>query len=137
LGFPGLHWIRRRQRALAQGVLALFCLVWLQAALLPCAMSMPPEGMSAGGEEHCVYCPQDDLPTDPAGDGAPTTCLYPDGAQVDTRFTLGSSGVALLLPVTFVLAPVASGLAAPAPDIGAPDAIPRPALAVSYCRFLK
>ena len=34
-----LDWVRRRQRALAKGVLVLFCLAWLQAAVTPCAMA--------------------------------------------------------------------------------------------------
>jgi hypothetical protein len=35
----GLRPIRRRQRALTKGVLALFCAAWLQAAILPCTMA--------------------------------------------------------------------------------------------------
>jgi hypothetical protein len=35
----GLRPIRRRQRSLTKGVLALFCAAWLQAAILPCTMA--------------------------------------------------------------------------------------------------
>lgn len=140
MGLPGLHWIRRRQRALAQGVLALFCLVWLQAALLPCAMALTPQGgMAAGAEEHCVYCPQAGQPADSATEQAPSSgCLYPDGgAQVDTRAALASALAVPLAVASFVLTPAADGPLLPSPRAGDAAAIPRPALAVSYCRFLK
>jgi hypothetical protein len=35
----GLRTIRRRQRSLTTGVLALFCAAWLQAAVVPCVMA--------------------------------------------------------------------------------------------------
>jgi hypothetical protein len=139
LGLPGLHWIRRRQRALAQGVLALFCLVWLQAALLPCAMALTPQGgmTAASAEEHCVYCPQAGQPAGSAIEHAPSGCLYPDGAQVDTRAALVSALAVPLAVASFVLTPVADGPVLPSPRTGDAAAIPRPALAVSYCRYLK
>jgi hypothetical protein len=139
LGLPGLHWIRRRQRSLAQGVLALFCLVWLQAALVPCAMALTPQGgMVAGAEEHCVYCPQAGQPADSAIEQAPSGCLYPDGgAQVDTRAALASALAVPLAVASFVLTPVADGPVLPSLRAADVEAIPRPALAVSYCRFLK
>ena len=40
----GLRPIRRRQRSLTKGVLALFCAAWLQAAILPCTMAHPTDG---------------------------------------------------------------------------------------------
>ena len=53
-GFPqvsglniGLRPIRRRQRALTKGVLALFCAAWLQAAILPCTMAHPTDAAPA------------------------------------------------------------------------------------------
>lgn len=136
MGFPGIDWIRRRQRTLAQGVLALFCAVWLQAALAPCAMAFAPDGAMAGGEEHCVYCPPErGQPVDPAADTG-ADCLYPDGPQVDTRPSLASFA-APLVAVPFVLAPISLAPARPVPRTVAAAVLPRPALAVSYCRFLK
>jgi len=140
LVLPGLHWIRRRQRTLAQGVLALFCLVWLQAALIPCAMALVPQdgGMTMGAEEHCVYCPQAGQPVDTNVEQAASGCLYPDGgAQVDTRLAYVTA-LAVPLPVAaFVLPPVADGPALVPTRTGDAAAIPRPPLAVSYCRYLK
>lgn len=139
MGLPGLHWIRRRQRTLAQGVLALFCLVWLQAALIPCAMALAPQGgMAAGAEEHCVYCPQAGQPADAAVEQAPSGCLYPDGsAQVDTRVAFVAALSVPLAASAFVLPPVADGHALVPTRTGDAAAIPRPPLAVSYCRYLK
>jgi hypothetical protein len=130
----GLDWIRRRQRALARGVLALFCVVWLQAALAPCAMALAPDGMSAGSEEHCAYCP----PAEPASDSSASqaVCTYPDHPQVDTRGT-ALAPMALALPtVSYVVAPVVAITLVP-PDSYRPPAPPGTPLAVSYCRFLK
>jgi hypothetical protein len=143
VALPGLDWIRRRQRALGKGVLALFCLVWLQAALLPCAMGMSAPAMtdmaamSMDGEEHCVYCPPAGQPADDAAPPAPSGCQYPDGPHVDTRFTLASTAVAPLAIVTFVLASDADAIAAPPPERVADCVTTRPPLAVSYCRYLK
>ena len=131
--FVGLHWIRSRQRALARGALALFCLVWLQAALLPCAMAVVPGGMGEAQEEYCAYCP-------PAGshhdDGVGVDCAYPDGPQVDSRGPV-------LAPLIVALPTVACLLETRAPDTALfpDDARPPgrvgPPLAISYCRFLK
>jgi hypothetical protein len=136
LGFPGLDWIRRRQRALAKGVLALFCLVWLQAALLPCAMAYSADGMAAGAEEHCVYCPP--------GQGhaghdepAPTThCLYPDSAQADTR-PLVAGCVVPPLATSYVFKISVAAHPPAAYESALPSAVPRPPYAVTYCRYLK
>ena len=43
----GLRPIRRRQRSLTKGVLALFCVAWLQAAILPCTMAHPSDAAPA------------------------------------------------------------------------------------------
>lgn len=122
---------------LAQGVLALFCLVWLQAALIPCAMALTPQGgMPAGAEEHCVYCPPGGQPAD--AEQAPSGCLYPDGsAQVDTRMAYVAALSVPLAVASFVLPPVADGPALVPTRTGDAAAIPRPPLAVSYCRYLK
>lgn len=134
LASNGLTWYRSRQRALTQGVLALFCLVWLQVALLPCAMATVPDGMS-GAEEHCPYCPPDTGP-DAAGDEAPSACGYPDGPQVDTRGTLATAAAPTVAPLPMLLVPLHALVDAPVPDDS--DALlPRTSLAVSYCRFLE
>jgi hypothetical protein len=134
LAINGLTWFRSRQRALTQGVLALFCLVWLQVALLPCAMATVPDGMS-GAEEHCPYCPPAPGP-DASGQDGPTACGYPDGPQVDTRGTLATAAAPTVAPLPILLAPLHELVAAPVPDD--PDAqLPRTSLAVSYCRFLE
>jgi hypothetical protein len=135
LASNGLTWFRSRQRTLTQGVLALFCLVWLQVALLPCAMATVPDGMSGAPEEHCPYCPP--APgADVPGDEAPGTCSYPDGPQVDTRGTLATAAAPTVAPLPVLLAPWPALVAAPLPDD--PDAsLPRTSLAVSYCRFLE
>jgi hypothetical protein len=136
LGFPGLDWIRRRQRTLAKCVLALFCLVWLQAALLPCAMAFAADGMATAAEEHCVYCPpgQDHAGHD---DAAPTAhCLYPDGPQADTRpLAAGFMVPPLAASVVFKIAVAADPPAAYESALA--PAVPRPPYAVTYCRYLK
>ena len=130
-----LHWIRRRQRVLARAVLALFCVVWLQAALAPCAMAFAPDGMAGGGEEHCGYCPPELRdPSPPIDQGG---CVFPDDPQVDTRVAAGTAPLALALPVVaFVLdLPAGPPMAVPAVDRPPdPSGVPIP---VSYCRFLK
>lgn len=139
MDLPGIDWIRRRQRTLAQGVLALFCVVWLQAALIPCAMALNPQGgMIAGAEEHCVYCPQAGQPAAATAEQAPSGCLYPDGgAQVDTRVAFVAALAVPLAVVSFVLPSVDDGPAIVPTRAGDAAAIPRPPLAVSYCRYLK
>jgi hypothetical protein len=136
LGFPGLDWIRRRQRALAKGVLALFCLVWLQAALLPCAMAFSADGMAASPEEHCVYCPPG---VDHTGhdEPAPTThCLYPDTAQADSRpltagFVLPPLAASFVFKIAVAADPPAAYESALVPTV------PRPPYSITYCRYLK
>jgi hypothetical protein len=135
----GLHWVRRRQRDLTRVVLALFCLAWLQASAVPCAMAGERQpaasqvSMSAGAPvQHCQYCPPPH--------GAPTgadhagTCAYPHQAQVDAR---AASGWMIAPPVaaaftSFELRPMLAVVLPPA--VAHP---PRPPLSVSYCRFLE
>lgn len=132
----GLHWIRNRQRALARGVLALFCVVWLQAALLPCAMAVMPDGLAGPQEEHCAYCP----PADPSGAhhdaGAKSTCAYPDHPQVDTRGVSAMQPLLLAVPVVaYTLEPLAES-SRPLTEPSRPPAAVGTPLAVTYCRFL-
>lgn len=128
-----LHWVRRRQRALARGVLAVFCLAWLQAAVVPCAMASPDSSMMPGGGEHCVYCPPNATTPSVADHGG--TCAYPHEPQVDARAAA----------VLFVAIPVAS-FAVPldvAPrDIDTrsstfDDPVPQVPIQLSFCRYLE
>ncbi|HET7204131.1 MAG TPA: hypothetical protein VFI92_12270 [Steroidobacteraceae bacterium] len=136
MSFPGLHLIRRQQRTLAKWVMALFCLVWVQAALLPCAMAIAPNGMAGAAEEHCAYCP----PTDPAdthsATGATAACAYPDQPQADARANAVTALVLALPVVAYLLAPGAGHPAASTDDARPPDRA-GPPIAISYCRFLK
>lgn len=134
MGYKGLTWFRRRQRTLTQGVLALFCLVWLQMALLPCAMAALPDGMSSVAEEHCPYCPPAHA-SDAPGDAGPAVCAYPDDAQVDTRGTLAATAP-MVAPLPLGLVPLAELARQPIPDAAAAPQ-PRTSFAVTYCRFLE
>jgi hypothetical protein len=157
--FDGLSWFRRRQRKLARGVLAVFCLTWLQLASLPCAMAnamavpaqpaavqpahvastMANDQMHAAmpameTAEHCPYCPTDN--TQQVGADVHAACAYPHDPQVDSRAGL-ALGMALPavapMSITALVArtDIAIGRMAP------PATLPKYALAVRYCRFLK
>lgn len=136
LGSPGLDWIRRRQRALAKGVLALFCLVWLQAALLPCAMALSADGMAAGAEEHCVYCPPGVDHAEHCEPAPETHCQFPDSAQADTR-PLAAGFVVPPLATSFVFKIAVAADPPAARESALAPAVPRPPYAVTYCRYLK
>jgi len=155
----GLAWIRRQQRPLARGVLALFCAAWLQAAIVPCVMAhtgdarveaAAPAGHhhqpgdhdhqaggvtqdEAGAEHPCIYCPPDTDHHGAAGcDGR--DCSYPHEAQVDAR----AAGVIFTaLPVAFVLPAQAASTASDCGVVAVPEAIPRVSLSISYCRFIE
>lgn len=137
MGFPDLHWIRRRQRALARGVIALFCLVWLQAALMPCASAVVPEGASNTAEEHCPYCPPATSHHDGSAADSTSGCLYPKGPQADTRAASPTFMAAPLAMLPLTIAPVVTAAPGRATYLFADEPIPRPPLAVSYCRYLK
>jgi hypothetical protein len=150
-----LHWFRRKQRALARAALALFCLTWLQVAVLPCVMALDtargealqaatvgdgqlgaamPAGMVMAAGEHCVYCPPQDAPAEGTSHAV---CAFPHDPQVDSR--VGLAAALMAPPPSQVLIvppdPVARGTArvaalAPAPASNTP-------MSVSFCRFLK
>lgn len=155
----GLNSVQRRQRTLAQGVLALVCAAWLQTAITPCVMAHgsgsgpPPESVShhrhdadavhdhaapAVGEDlgtaerPCVYCPPDDADGDTcAGHGG---CAYPHDPQVDAR---GAGALFTALPLAFVVhLPVEPALAHLI-DPAVREGIPRISLSVSFCRFIE
>ncbi len=103
-----LQWVRRRQRALARGVLAVFCLAWLQTAVVPCATANVDSSMMPAGGEHCAYCPPDaSAPsvTDHAG-----TCAYPHEPQVQSPQVLHygkpGTGIELKKGMTFTVEPM-------------------------------
>jgi hypothetical protein len=128
-----LHSVRRHQRALARVVLALFCLAWLQAAVVPCAMANAASTAMPAGAQHCPYCPQGDAPsaaTDHAG-----SCVYPHHAQVDPRV---AAILAVAVPVssfTPIADVAAHGLHVQAAVI--PDPIPRIPIPQRFCRYLE
>ncbi|HXW10892.1 MAG TPA: hypothetical protein VD737_09760 [Steroidobacteraceae bacterium] len=130
-----LDWIRRRQRSLARGVLALFCLVWLQAALVPCAMALVPGDMAGAPMEHCSYCPP--TPGADGDSGAAAVCTYPDGPQVDSRTAALAAPLLLALPTTSFVLEIASLEPHAVPADHRPPDRPGTPLAVSYCRYLK
>lgn len=154
----GLAWLRRRQRSLARVVLALFCLAWLQVAVVPCVMAhgsaAPPDDSASvhgghgahGVHDHaaiapashegeaphpCLYCPPDKS-TDDSCDGH-GGCAYPHDPQVDAR--AGALFVAVPVPYFAPLPRVAPF--AQRVETSAVDAIPRVSLSVSYCRFIE
>jgi len=127
-----LHRVRRRQRALARGVLALFCLAWLQAAVVPCAMAGAAAATMPANGQHCPYCPQGESTpaiTDHAG-----ACAFPHQPQVDGR----ASALFVAIPAAS-FTPVVGlvGGADRAPAIELPEPVPRVPIALSYCRFLE
>lgn len=156
--FDGLTWFRRHQRRLARGVLALFCLTWLQVAAIPCVMagasatslsSANPATSSAATNashvtqmmqttasgEHCPYCPpaHDDARSDT---GPAASCSYPHDQQVDSRSSL-ALGIALPAALPALLFSAGVDLDQVLVPGAQPAAAPGTSLTVSYCRFLK
>jgi hypothetical protein len=128
-----LHWVRRRQRALAKGVLALFCLAWLQTAVLPCAMADAGAATMPAGGQHCPYCPQD-------GSASPVAnhvgaCSYPHQPQVDAR---PAAALFIAVPVSSpVHEPGVAGLDVHASALSLPGPIPRIPIPLRFCRYLE
>jgi len=128
-----LHWVRRRQRALARGVLALFCLAWLQAAVVPCAMAGAGLATMPDGGEHCVYCPPSASAPSVTDHGG--SCAYPHEPQVDAR-----TSVALFIAIP--VAPFSVVLDAAPRDIQTHSSTPQEPVArvpiqLSFCRYLE
>lgn len=154
----GLAWLRRRQRALTKGVLALFCAAWLQAAIVPCVMAHGESGPvpeaaavhadhdAHAGHDHagaavqasghvssgpCLYCPPG-----PAGDSdceGHGGCAYPHDPQVDAR----AGAILAAVPVSFYTPLPGVTRSVQRRESYAADAVPRIPLSVSYCRFLE
>lgn len=128
-----LHWVRRRQHALARVVLAIFCLAWLQAAMVPCAMASAGPATMPGGGEHCAYCPPEMNAASGVDHGG--SCAYPHEPQVDAR---ASAALFIAVPI----ASFAVVLDDPPRDLrGRPslvqDPVPRVPIQLSFCRYLE
>ena len=127
----GLDWVRQRQRVLTKGVLALFCLAWLQVAAIPCVMASA--GPAQPGHE-CPYCPPADTSSATGCDGH-GACAYPHGPQVDART---AAPLFLALPATLVLPSfdaVDGGVVVAVTALPAP--VPRVPIPISFCRFIE
>jgi hypothetical protein len=114
-------------------VLALFCLAWLQAAVVPCAMAGADSAPMPGGGEHCVYCPPSASTQAVTNHGG--TCAYPHQPQVDAR---EAAAHFVAIPV----APFADVLDLAPRDVhdrpsALPDPVPRIPIQLSFCRYLE
>jgi hypothetical protein len=126
-------WVRQRQRVLTRGVLALFCLAWLQVAAVPCVMASAGAAGPAQPGHECPYCPPDD--TSPSDCGGHAACAYPHGPQVDARAT---TPLFLALPATLVLPPfdaAQGGVVVALAEL--PEPVPRVPIPISFCRFIE
>lgn len=129
-----LHWVRRRQRALARGVLALFCLAWLQAAVVPCAMASGGSATMPDGGQHCVYCPPSATTPSAADHGG--TCAYPHEPQVDAR---ASAALFMAIPVASFAVVMLDAVPRDLPAGFTPfhEPVPRVPIQLSFCRYLE
>jgi len=128
-----LHWVRRRQRALARGVLAFFCLAWLQAAMVPCAMAAAGAATMPDGGEHCVYCPPSASTSSFTDHGG--SCAYPHEPQVDAR---APGAFFIAIPVAsfaVVLDDAPRDIQAHSSTLQEP--VPRVPIQLSFCRYLE
>lgn len=108
-------------------MLALFCVAWLQAAVVPCAMAAPSMPDCAS---HCPYCPSSDGGSASGHD----QCAYPHQPQADGR---AAAAFATVLPPVLVIEPASVAplrLRAAAPTEADPPRIPLP---LRYCRYLE
>jgi len=127
-----LHRVRRRQRSLTRAVLALVCLAWLQAAVLPCAMAGGGAAAATPAVHHCPYCP-------PGGSSPPASdhggdCAYPHGPQVDAR----PSALFVAIPTSMsVVVPVAVAHDIHVSEATLPEPVPRVPIALSFCRLIE
>ena len=129
----GLKWVRQRQRVLTRGVLALFCLAWLQVAAIPCVMASPGGADVQPATHDCPYCPPAD--TSPAGCDGHGACAFPHEPQVDAR---AAAPLFLALPVTLALPSfdaVNSGVVMAVAAL--PEPVPRVPIPISFCRFIE
>jgi hypothetical protein len=158
----GLSWIRRRQRALARSVLALFCLAWLQMAALPCVMAHSAEGSGPGasvalaggghgtdhgahdvhahhgmgdaGHETSRHCIYCPADSGQMAGSPDEQCSFPHDPQVDAR----AAGAALVPPLAIAYTVVAVPITAIRfPPQQAASAAPPTPLTISFCRFIE
>ena len=129
----GLMWVRQRQRVLTRGVLALFCLAWLQVAAIPCVMASAGVADLAPAGHECPYCPPAD--TSPAGCEGHGACAYPHEPQVDAR---AAAPLFLALPATLVLPSFDAVNGGVVMSVAAlPEPVPRVPIPISFCRFIE
>lgn len=129
----GLMWVRQRQRVLTRGVLALFCLAWLQVAAIPCVMASAGAADLAPAGHECPYCPPAD--TSPAGCEGHGACAYPHEPQVDAR---AAAPLFLALPATLVLPSFDAVNGGVVVTVAAlPEPVPRVPITISLCRFIE
>ena len=151
-----LSWFRRRQRALATGMLTVFCLAWLQLAALPCAYAfasgtssgttaltwgpgqhVPADINNVASVDHCPYCPPGDRA---CGDDRPVAqeaCAVPNSPQVDARLAIAFASA---LPATPLLAWQVRLPDVDRPEVGSEaraSVPPRASVSIRLCRFLK
>jgi hypothetical protein len=114
-------------------VLALFCLAWLQAAVVPCAMANTGSATMPGGGQHCVYCPPNASTQSAADHGG--TCAYPHQPQVDAR---EAAALFVAVPVTLfsIMLDVAPRDLHARPST-LQDPVPRVPIQLSFCRYLE
>lgn len=127
-----LHRVRRRQRALTRAVLALVCLAWMQAAVVPCAMAGVGAATTPVAGHHCPYCPPGDSSPPAPSDGG--GCAYPHAPQVDAR----PSALFVAIPVSMsVMVPVAVAHDLNGSAAVLTEPVPRVPIALTYCRFIE
>jgi hypothetical protein len=156
-----LGWCRRRQRRVTRWVLALFCLAWVQLALVPCASALVPvdahaamtravqRGGAASGlaasspcATQAAHAPAVEsgshCPYCPGKDAGTTrgTCSYRLDPQLDSRQATLLTPLLPPVPVIFLF-----GLrpARPIVPFEAYESSPLPgaSIAVRYSRFLE
>lgn len=155
----GLGWVRRRQRSLTQGVLALFCAAWLQAAVVPCVMAHADDAVAPAptqpthqhhddhsGHDHALPIPEPESSTShpclycPPGESGDTSCddhggcAYPHEPQVDAR---AAGAIFTALPVSFIAPAPGALLIEDRTHASVIEVVPKVSLSVTYCRFIE
>ena len=155
----GLGWVRRRQRSLTRGVLALFCAAWLQAAVVPCVMAHADDAVAPAptqpthqhhdghsGHDHAVPIPEPESSTPhlclycPPGESGGTSCdghggcAYPHEPQVDGR---AAGAIFTALPVSFIAPAPGALLIEDRTHASVIEVVPKVSLSVTYCRFIE
>jgi hypothetical protein len=115
-------------------VLALFCLAWLQAAAVPCAMASASAATMPAGGQHCPYCPPGDSTPSTSAHGG--TCAYPHEPGVDAR--AAATLLFAAVPVSsFVLVPDVARHDLLATAVASAEPVPRVPIPLRFCRYLE